>query len=372
MTRIAANDAAEHASIWAVSGDATGEKAKYQAKVKNDARLINCQLPNPLPEPVLGAGTELGAPVTVSLSCQFGIITPVISNIIGSTILVSAETTYPVKEGVVATVPGGGAPILPAPVAKFEGTPQSGWSGLSVTFNNQSTGAPSSQTWDFSVNASGTGTGSVNPAVSLTSGPQTAVYTCTGTPGQTCTFGVTLSVANAGGSDVETKLDYITVTVPPLPVDPMAEFTGTPRTGVEPQTVTFTVVPKNTPPVVYTQYQWDFNGDGVFDASGATTTHVYPTDGAYDVTLKVTSSTGATSTLTKKAYIIITNKICIVPDFGNTKKNQAQAKWTAAGFTTSVQYQAGQNNYTINYQSITGGTIDPLPDGCASIITVGP
>src|ERR687897_2464096 len=73
MTRIAANQAAEHASVWATPGDPTGEKARYQAKVKNDARAINCTAQDPIPEPVLGAGTALGAPVTVSLSCQFSI-----------------------------------------------------------------------------------------------------------------------------------------------------------------------------------------------------------------------------------------------------------------------------------------------------------
>jgi hypothetical protein len=86
----------------------------------------------------------------------------------------------------------------------------------------------------------------------------------------------------------------------------------------------------------------------------------------------VTDSTGATSTLTKVDYVIITNKICTVPDFGNTKKNQAQNRWDNAGFTTQVLFQAGQGNYTINEQDITGGTVDPQPDGCDSVITVGP
>ncbi|MBA2300411.1 MAG: pilus assembly protein, partial [Chloroflexi bacterium] len=89
MTRIAANHAAENASAWGAPGD-PAERAEYQAKVRNDARLINCELPDPLPDPVLSGGTQLGAPVSVSLSCEFSIITPVISNVIGGTILVSA------------------------------------------------------------------------------------------------------------------------------------------------------------------------------------------------------------------------------------------------------------------------------------------
>ncbi|MBA3296243.1 MAG: PKD domain-containing protein, partial [Acidobacteria bacterium] len=372
MTRIAANHAAEHASAWGTPGD-PAEKAEYQAKVRNDARLINCRLPNPLPDPVLSGGTALGAPVTVGLSCEFDIITPVISNVIGGTILVSAETTYPVKEGVVATVPGGGAPIIPAPEAKFTGSPQSGWGpSLQVTFTNDSTGAPSSQTWRFANIEGGTGTGSVNPTISQTTGPQTVTYGCTGTPGQTCTFQVSLTVGNAGGTDTETKpADYITLTVPPEPPAPIAEFSGTPRTGVEPQTVNFSFVDLRGGTVTYTRYEWDFNGDGAPDATGPNVSRAYPTDGVYDVSLTVTDSTNATNTLTKKAYIVISNKICTVPAFGNSNPNRAQRTWADAGFTTQVQFQPG-NYKKINYQSLTGGTINRQPGGCDAVITVGP
>jgi hypothetical protein len=61
-----------------------------------------------------------------------------------------------------------------------------------------------------------------------------------------------------------------------------------------------------------------------------------------------------------------------VPDFGNTRTNQAQNKWNAAGFTTSVLFDPGPNNYKIVTQAPTGGTIDPQPGGCAATIRVGP
>jgi PKD repeat protein len=373
MTRIAANHAAEHASAWGTPGDAA-EKAKYRQKVTNDARfMVGCKPPNPIPDPIIAGGTQLGAPVTVEMTCEFGLITPIISNILGQNIQVSASTTYPVKEGVVATVPGGGAPIQVPPVAKFTGSPQSGWGPLVVTFTNESTGAPSSQVWNFRVAPGGTGTGTATPNSSLTTGTQTVTYDCAGTPGQTCTFGVSLRVANAGGSHTTTKPDYITVTVPPLPPDPMADFTATPRTGLEPLVVNFTADdPRDPDPVVYTAWDWDLNGDGTFDATGRTPSRNYPNDGVFDITLRVTDSTGAQSTITKVAYIVVTNKVCTVPDFANVRRNGAQARWASAGFTTQVLFQPGQGNYQINYQSITGGTIDPQPGGCASIITVGP
>jgi PKD repeat protein len=243
-----------------------------------------------------------------------------------------------------------------------------------VDFSETSTGAPTSRTWIFNLPPSSpsTGSGTVTPANAITPGPKTVTYTCTGSPGDTCTWGVSLQVGNAGGSDTELKPDYITVTVPPAPPDPIAEFTGTPRTGVEPQTVNFSFVDLRGGTVTYTSYEWDLDGNGSFEATGQNVSRTYPTDGVFDISLRVTATGGATNTLTKKAYIVITNQICTVPAFGTYKKNQAQALWTGAGFTTQVQFQAGQGNYNIGYQSLTGGTIDPQPAGCASVITVGP
>jgi PKD repeat protein len=371
MTRIAANEAAEHASAWVAPID-TAEQSRYRQKIANDARLINCTLPNPIPDPVLAGGTALGAQVQVTISCRFNIITPIISNIVGGSLLVTSQTTFPVKEGAVATVPGGGSPIAVPPTAKFVGSPQSGWAPLTVVYTDQSTGTPSSWTWDFNVGATttGIGVGSASPATGLAKGPNSVIYTCTGNPGDTCTFGASLTVQNAGGTSAASKSNYITVTVPPA-TGPIAEFTGTPRSGVEPLTVNFQFTDLRGGTVTYTNYEWDFTGDGTYDATGATANHTYPTDGAYDVVLRVTASGGATSVLRKTGYIVVTNKICTVPDFANTNANQAQNRWSNAGFTTTVLFQQGNYN-KLHYQSILGGTVDPQPAGCDAVITVGP
>jgi hypothetical protein len=68
----------------------------------------------------------------------------------------------------------------------------------------------------------------------------------------------------------------------------------------------------------------------------------------------------------------VSDKVCTVPDFANVKRNSAQTRWTTAGFTTTVSFLPGNGNYSINTQSIVGGTINPQPNGCASSITVGP
>ena len=76
--------------------------------------------------------------------------------------------------------------------------------------------------------------------------------------------------------------------------------------------------------------------------------------------------------LRKNGYVNVQHRVCVVPNFFNTNKNQAQSRWASAGFSTQVLFQAGSNNYKIKYQSINGSTVDPRPAGCASIITVGP
>lgn len=370
MVRIAANDAAEHASAWEAPDNATkqAERARYQQKIAHDAGEY---CPGPYADPVFASGTGLGSHVSVGINCQFSILTPIISNVLGGTILVSAATTFPVKEGVVAAVPGGGAPITTPPVAKLVASPRSGWAPLTVDFTDMSTGAPTSWTWGFRLAPGGTGTGNANPATSVVQGPHSVAYTCTGVPGDTCTFGVSLQVSNAGGSDTLSQADYITLTVPPA-AGPIAEFSGTPRIGTQPVNTAFQFVDLRAGSVTYTNWEWDFTSDGTFDATGTTTVHTYATPGAYDVTLRVTDSVGATNTLTKVGYVVVQKKVCTVPDFFKVKKNAAQQRWSDADFTSSVQFQAGNGNYSIGYQSIVGGTIDPQPSGCASVITVGP
>jgi PKD repeat protein len=193
-------------------------------------------------------------------------------------------------------------------------------------------------------------------------------------PDAVCTFTVSLRVGNGGGQDTVTKTGYVTVKVPP-PTGPIAEFTGSPLSGVEPVTTTFQFVDVRAGAVVYTNYEWDCTSDGSWDRSGATQTTAactYATSGSYDVTLRVTDNTGATSTLRKNGYVNVAHRVCTVPNFFNTNQNQAQNRWASAGFTTTVLFQTGPNNYKIKYQSINGSTVDPQPDGCASIITVGP
>ncbi|MGE0142402.1 MAG: S8 family serine peptidase [Planctomycetota bacterium] len=85
---------------------------------------------------------------------------------------------------------GGGS----APVANFSATPTSGTSPLTVVFSDLSSNAPTSWSWSFGDGGNST---AQNPS---------HVYTAAGI------YTVTLTAANAFGSDAETKVGYINVT----------------------------------------------------------------------------------------------------------------------------------------------------------------
>lgn len=87
----------------------------------------------------------------------------------------------------------------PAPVAAFEGFPTSGDRPLTVLFTDESTNNPTSWLWDFG-----------DGKLSAERHP-THIYTVAGV------YTVDLTATNAGGSDMETKTDYITVIEPPPP-----------------------------------------------------------------------------------------------------------------------------------------------------------
>jgi PKD repeat protein len=82
------------------------------------------------------------------------------------------------------------------PVADFAGSPTSGCAPLAVSFTDQSTGVPTSWSWDFGDGGSST---EQNPSH---------------TYNEAGTYTVALTATNGCGSDTETKTDYITVTEP--------------------------------------------------------------------------------------------------------------------------------------------------------------
>lgn len=165
------------------------------------------------------------------------------------------------------------------PVANFSGTPTTGTAPLEVSFTDSTTGDIDSRSWTFGDGGSST---AQNP---------TYIYDDHGA------YTVSLTVTGPGGSDTETKSGYITVIEAPEP--PVANFSGTPTTGMSPLLVSFT----DSSAGDIDTWSWDFGDSGTSTAQNPT--YTYDDAGTYTVSLTVTSPSGS-DTETKNNYITVT------------------------------------------------------------------
>ncbi|HGY55724.1 MAG TPA: PKD domain-containing protein [Caldithrix abyssi] len=163
-----------------------------------------------------------------------------------------------------------------APTAEFTSDVTEGCPPLTVNFTDQSTGDIDSWSWDF---------GDGNTSTAQNPSHQ---YASSGT------YTVALTVTGPGGSDTNTKTDYITVYVAIT-----ADFSATPLSGDAPLTVNFT--DQSTGDV--TAWSWDF-GDGN-TSTVQNPSHEYTTAGTYTVTLTASNSCDS-DTQTKTDYITVT------------------------------------------------------------------
>jgi len=162
------------------------------------------------------------------------------------------------------------------PVANFTANITSGPAPLSVNFTDTSTGSPTSWTWSF---GDGNTSAEQNPS---------HIYEAAGT------FNVTLTAANAGGSDTVVRVGYINVTGE----GPVADFTGTNLSGDSPLLVKFTDTSTGNPET----WNWSF-GDGEY-SDEQNPLHEYIIGQTYTVSLTA-SNTNGTSTEIKPDFISV-------------------------------------------------------------------
>ncbi|MEW6220865.1 MAG: PKD domain-containing protein [Thermodesulfobacteriota bacterium] len=161
-----------------------------------------------------------------------------------------------------------------SPEAAFAAAPTEGEYPLAVRFTNQSTFA-GSWLWDFG-----------DGATSTAREPE-HVYQAAGV------YTVRLTAFGAGGSsDVEEKVDLVTVRRPTL----NATFQAQPQAGSYPLTVRFTVAAS-----LASAWLWDF-GDGQMSVSREPV-HTYTREGSYTVRLTAVSPDGEAVTEEKAALI---------------------------------------------------------------------
>jgi len=202
-------------------------------------------------------------------------------------------------------------PAVITPVAKFVGEPRNGTAPLRVTFKDLSENGPTSWEWNF---GDGQISADQNPV---------HVYEKAGK------YTVSLTVKNSAGSDTLVEQNYITVTEPILP--PCADFSGAPREGKAPLTVTFLDQSKNNPK----QWYWKF-GDGT-TSEERNPVHTYATEGKYTVELTVSNEGGADTK--------------IVPDYITV---------TAPGFPPDAQFKgfptSGTAPLTVSFTDLSTGS----------------
>jgi len=111
-------------------------------------------------------------------------------------------------------------------------------------------------------------------------------------------YTVTLTATNVGGSDSETKANYIVVNNIPAPV---AGFVGAPLSGIAPLTVSFADLSTGNP----TSWVWSFGDGGV--ATVRNPSYQYVNAGVYTVDLTAYNAGGA-DTETKVGYVVVSSQ----------------------------------------------------------------
>jgi hypothetical protein len=327
--RVGANFAALHPHDW----DSGTGPAEYDSLMADNFGAINCT-PNPDPaaDPVFGPTKEPGELVRVDLACDFTVLTPVISAVLGGTITVSSNSSFPVSYGCLTDCPTGPpGPPPPPPPSNCREAPDV--RDLSV--------AGARAAWV----AAGFLASNFDPP--------------------------------AGPDDTRT-VDNYTVTEPPNTegcVAPEYLFAST---------MSVTLVPLQTPkPTPTCLYVPDLRGITVAEARAAWTAAGFvgqflPTGN--DTRIVIDQATLPASDpgdcMEPDTTMTVSHgppppappaTPCKVPSFVNTSSGAATTTWVAAGFdAANITFKPKNQTFTIQSQSLVGGTFI----GCNAAIEV--
>ena len=140
---------------------------------------------------------------------------------------------------------------------------------------------------------------------------------------------------------------------------PVASFSANPLSGSAPLTVIFASTSTNT-----TTHDWDFNGDGVLDASGTSVSYTYNDAGSYTVVLTATGPNGV-DTLTRTNYVTVSQTppaaLFTADPTSGTKDLRVEFSNSSLRYNTSV-WDFGDGNTSTEdsptHTYTTSGTFD--------------
>jgi hypothetical protein len=124
VVREAADFAAENPTAWSTVNPSAVIQLQYHDLIVNEATPINCALPASVPAPQFASGFDgpnaIGSPVTVQISCSFAFITPIIGNMFGGSLPVTASASYPTRSGMIPNIPMASVTPVPSPTPTLE------------------------------------------------------------------------------------------------------------------------------------------------------------------------------------------------------------------------------------------------------------
>jgi PKD repeat protein len=208
--------------------------------------------------------------------------------------------------------------VPPPPVADFSFTPTSPAAGALVQFLDESTGSPTSWSWNF-----GDPTSSF-PNSSTSKNP-THRYVNPGT------YTVRLIASNAGGASAPHTEVVIVGQIGPIPV---ASFSYSPTSPTEGDQVLFTDTSTGSP----TSWSWNFD-DPTSGGSNTSTlrnpSHVFSAAGTYDVTLRATNANGTSEPATET--------VTVAPQQGACHSDAQTLCVQANRFSVTASYRTATN-----------------------------
>jgi hypothetical protein len=276
--RVGAAYAAANADAWEGSGDAT-RQARYESLVQNDLQAVNCALPS-IPDPTVtdvdGDGTyDTGEPVEVALACDFTLITPLATAILG-TVELGGAATFPVHYTITTDLPAPPPPpppptcTVPFTEGQSRNTARSLWQAASF------------QPGNLIENGSG------NFTVDTQSVPDGTALPC-------ATGSMTISEASGGP----------TPTPAPTCNPPVANFVADDTRGTTPHPVNFTDLSTTPAACPILSWSWTFESTGSSSLQNPSQVFTHTGNGSntqYDVSLTVTNA-GGSDTESKNNYI---------------------------------------------------------------------